>query len=323
MSGFPATRLRRLRRTEGLRSLVRETELDAGRFVLPIFVCEGRGRREPIDGLPEIDRVSVDLLADELAEVVELGLGGVLLFGVPDDKDEAASGAYEADGIVPRAIQAAKERAPDLPVITDVCLCSYSTHGHCGLVHDGEIVNDLSIELIARAALTHAEAGADLVAPSDMMDGRVAAIRSSLDAEGYEQVGIVSYAAKYASAFYGPFREAAASTPSFGDRRGYQLDPANRREALREVALDLEEAADIVMVKPAMAYLDVVSAVRARVDVPVAAYSTSGEYAMVKAAAERGWVDERQAALEQLVGIRRAGADMIVTYWAKQAARWL
>lgn len=323
MSGFPETRLRRLRRTGALRSLVRETELQPGRLVLPIFVCEGEERREPIDGLPGVERLSIDLLGGELSELDELELGGVLLFGVPDHKDETASGAYDAEGVVCRAIRAAKEQLPELPVITDVCLCSYSSHGHCGLVHDGDVVNDLTVELIARTALAHADAGADLVAPSDMMDGRVAAIRSGLDAEGHERVGIVSYAAKYASAFYGPFRSAAASTPAFGDRRGYQMDPANRREALREIALDVDEAADVVMVKPALAYLDVIAAARARVETPIAAYSTSGEYAMVKAAAERGWVDERQAALEQLVAIRRAGADFIVTYWAKQAARWL
>lgn len=325
MSGFPATRLRRLRRTEGLRSLVRESDLDPSRLVLPLFVCEGMDRREPIDGLPGHERVSVDLLRGEIAEAVTLELGGVLLFGVPDDKDkdEAATAAYAADGIVTRAVQAVKEAAPELPLITDVCLCSYTSHGHCGVIQHGEIANDLSVEMIARAALSHAEAGADLVAPSDMMDGRVAAIRAALDAEGHEQVGIVSYAAKYASAFYGPFRAAASSSPLFGDRRGYQLDPANRREALREIALDAEEAADIVMVKPALSYLDVIAAARAKVDLPLAAYSTSGEYAMVKAAAERGWVDERQAALEQLIGIRRAGADIIVTYWAKEVARWL
>ena len=325
MSGFPATRLRRLRRTEGLRSLVRESDLDPSRLVLPLFVCEGMDRREPIDGLPGHERVSVDLLRGEIAEAVTLELGGVLLFGVPDDKDkdEAATAAYAADGIVTRAVQAVKEAAPELPLITDVCLCSYTSHGHCGVIQHGEIANDLSVEMIARAALSHAEAGADLVAPSDMMDGRVATIRAALDAEGHEQVGIVSYAAKYASAFYGPFRAAASSSPLFGDRRGYQLDPANRREALREIALDAEEAADIVMVKPALSYLDVIAAARAKVDLPLAAYSTSGEYAMVKAAAERGWVDERQAALEQLIGIRRAGADIIVTYWAKEVARWL
>jgi len=325
VSGFPATRLRRLRRTEGLRSLVRESDLDPSRLVLPLFVCEGMDRREPIDGLPGHERVSVDLLRGEIAEAVTLELGGVLLFGVPDDKDkdEAATAAYAADGIVTRAVQAVKEAAPELPLITDVCLCSYTSHGHCGVIQHGEIANDLSVEMIARAALSHAEAGADLVAPSDMMDGRVAAIRAALDAEGHEQVGIVSYAAKYASAFYGPFRAAASSSPLFGDRRGYQLDPANRREALREIALDAEEAADIVMVKPALSYLDVIAAARAKVDLPLAAYSTSGEYAMVKAAAERGWVDERQAALEQLIGIRRAGADIIVTYWAKEVARWL
>ena len=323
MAGFPASRLRRLRRTAGLRSLVRETALEPGKLVLPVFVSEGEGRRDPIDGLPGIERTSVDELAADLDDVAGAGVGGLLVFGVPEHKDEAASAAYDPDGVVPRAVRAIKQVAPDIPVITDVCLCSYTSHGHCGVIQDDEVANDLSIELIARAALTHAEAGADLVAPSDMMDGRVSAIRAALDQDGREDVGIISYAAKYASAFYGPFRAAADSAPSFGDRRGYQMDPANRREALREIEYDIEEAADAVIVKPALAYLDVIAAARERVDVPVAAYSTSGEYAMVMAAAERGWVDERQAALELLTGIRRAGADMIVTYWAARVARWL
>ena len=323
MASFPASRLRRLRRTEGLRSLVRETVLDPAKLVLPLFVVEGEGRREPIDGLPGIERTSIDELVTDLNEVVDTGLGGVLVFGVPDHKDEAASAAYEPDGLVPRAVRAIKERDSELPVITDVCLCSYTSHGHCGLIQNGEVANDLSIELIARAALTHAEAGADLVAPSDMMDGRVAAIRAALDQEGLESVGIMSYAAKYASAFYGPFRAAADSSPSFGDRRGYQMDPSNKREAMRELEHDIDEAADMVIVKPALAYLDVIAAARERVDVPIAAYSTSGEYAMIKAAAERGWIDEREAVLELLTGIRRAGADVIVTYWASRVPNWL
>jgi len=323
MAGFPASRPRRLRRTAGLRSLVRETVLEPSKLVLPMFVSEGEGRREPIDGLPGIERTSVDELPADLDSAIEAGVGGVLVFGVPDHKDEAASAAYDPDGVVPRAVRAIKQHAAELPVITDVCLCSYTSHGHCGLVQDGEVANDISVEMIARAALTHAEAGADLVAPSDMMDGRVGAIRTALDQEGCENVGIVSYAAKYASAFYGPFREAADSTPSFGDRRSYQMDPANRREALRELEQDIDEAADAVIVKPALAYLDVIAAARERVDVPIAAYSTSGEYAMVMAAAERGWVDERQAALELLTGVRRAGADIVITYWADRVSRWL
>ena len=323
MAGFPASRLRRLRRTPGLRALVRETAVDPAKLVLPLFVTDGEGRREAIDGMAGIERTSVDELVDDLDDVVDAGIGGVLVFGVPDHKDEAASAAYEPDGVVPRAVRAIKDRDSELPVITDVCLCSYTSHGHCGLIQNGEVANDLSIELIARAALTHAEAGADLVAPSDMMDGRVGAIRAALDQEGREGVGIMSYAAKYASAFYGPFRAAADSAPSFGDRRGYQMDPGNKREAMRELEQDIDEAADIVIVKPALAYLDVIAAARERVDLPVAAYSTSGEYAMIKAAAERGWVDERQAALELLSAIRRAGADVIVTYWATRIASWL
>ncbi len=323
MAGFPASRLRRLRRSAGLRALVRETTIDPGKLVQPIFVSEGRGRREPIDGLPGIERTSVDELNDDLDNLVESGIGAVLLFGVPDHKDEAASAAYEPGGVVPRAIRAIKEHTLELPVITDVCLCSYTSHGHCGVIQNGEVANDLSIELIARAALTHAEAGADIVAPSDMMDGRVGAIRGALDQESREGVGILSYAAKYASAFYGPFRAAADSTPTFGDRRGYQMDPGNRREAMRELEQDIDEAADAVIVKPALAYLDVIAAARERVDVPVAAYSTSGEYAMIKAAAERGWVDERQAVIELLTAIRRAGADIVITYWASRVGAWL
>ena len=323
MAGFPASRLRRLRRTPALRALVRETSLEPAKLVMPLFVLEGEGRRESIDGLPGVERTSVDELVDDLDEIAEAELGGVLVFGVPDHKDEAASAAYEPDGVVPRGLRAIKEHSPDLVTMTDVCLCSYTSHGHCGLIQDGEVANDLSIELIARAALTHADAGADVVAPSDMMDGRVAAIRAALDQEGHEGVGILSYAAKFASAFYGPFRAAADSAPSFGDRRGYQMDPPNRREAMRELEHDVGEAADILMVKPALAYLDVIAAARERFDFPIGAYSTSGEYAMVKAAAERGWVDERQAALELLTGIRRAGADLVVTYWAKRVSAWL
>jgi porphobilinogen synthase len=320
---FPVTRLRRFRRTAPLRSLVRETRLDLADLVYPLFVCPGEELEEPLEGLPGIARRSVDVLAAEAARVHALGIGAVLLFGIPEEKDEAGSGAYDEDGIVQRALRTVRERVPELLLATDVCLCEYTTHGHCGLVQDGEVVNDVSLELLARTAASHAEAGADAVAPSDMMDGRVGAIRSALDAEGFERTPIVAYSAKYASAFYGPFREAADSAPAFGDRQSYQLDPPNIREALRECALDLEEGADAIMVKPALPYLDVVAAARARFDAPLFAYNVSGEYAMVKAAAARGWLDERRAALEMLTAIKRAGADVIVTYWAAEVAAWL
>jgi porphobilinogen synthase len=320
---FPVTRLRRFRRTAPLRSLVRETRLDLADLVYPLFVCPGEDVEEPLEGLPGIARRSVDVLAAEAARVHALGIGAVLLFGIPEDKDEAGSGAYDEDGIVQRALRTVRERVPELLLVTDVCLCEYTTHGHCGLVQDGEVLNDVSLELLARTAASHAEAGADAVAPSDMMDGRVGAIRSALDAEGFERTPIVAYSAKYASAFYGPFREAADSAPAFGDRRSYQLDPPNVREALRECALDLQEGADAIMVKPALPYLDVVAAARARFDAPLFAYNVSGEYAMVKAAAARGWLDERRAALETLTAIKRAGADVIVTYWAAEVAAWL
>ena len=323
MASFPATRLRRFRRTGALRALVRETRLDPADLVYPLFACAGEGVEEPLPGLPGIARRSVDLLAEEAARVHALGVGAVLLFGVPEEKDEAGTGAYDDDGIVQRALRAARAHAPGLVLVTDVCLCEYTSHGHCGLVEDGEIVNDASLELLARTAVSHAEAGADAVAPSDMMDGRVGAIRGALDDEGFEQVPIVAYSAKYASAFYGPFREVAGSTPAFGDRRSYQMDPANVREALRECSLDLEEGADAIMVKPALPYLDVIAAVRARFDAPLFAYSVSGEYAMAKAAAASGWLDERQAALETLTAIKRAGADVVVTYWAKDVVEWL
>jgi porphobilinogen synthase len=323
VSAFPVTRLRRFRRTGALRTLVRETALDPGELVHPLFACAGEGVEEPLSGLPGIARRSVDLIADEAERIHGLGVGGVLLFGVPEEKDEVGSGAYDDDGIVQQALRAVRRRVPALTVVTDVCLCEYTSHGHCGLVQDGEVLNDVSVELLARTAVSHAEAGAVAVAPSDMMDGRVGAIRGALDGEGFEQVPIVAYSAKYASAFYGPFREVADSTPAFGDRRSYQMDPANVREALRECALDLDEGADAIMVKPALPYLDVVAAVRARFDAPVFAYNVSGEYAMVKAAAAHGWLDERQAALESLTAIKRAGADAIVTYWAKEAASWV
>jgi porphobilinogen synthase len=323
VSTFPVTRLRRFRRTAPLRALVTETRLDLRDFVYPLFVCPGEGIVRPVDGLRGVAQRSLDTLCDEAADAYRHGVGAVLLFGIPEQKDDAASGAYDEDGIVQRAVRALRERVPGLVVMTDVCLCEYTSHGHCGLVEDGEVLNDVTLEVLARTAVSHAEAGADAVAPSDMMDGRVGAIRGALDAEGFETVPIVAYAAKYASAFYGPFREAAESTPAFGDRRSYQMDPPNVREALRECALDLDEGADALIIKPALPYLDVIAAARARFDAPIFAYNVSGEYAMVKAAAARGWVDERQAALESLTAIKRAGADVIVSYWARELADWL
>ena len=320
MSTFPATRLRRLRRTGALRSLVRETRIDPADFVFPLFVGpESRANEE----LPALGRFSVDDLSREAEELLGLGLSAVILFGIPEEKDDEGSGAYAADGIVQRALRSLRERYPDLVLVTDVCLCEYTSHGHCGVIADGEVANDASVELLARTAVSHVEAGADVVAPSDMMDGRVGAIRTALDEAGFGDTAIVSYAAKYASAFYGPFREAAESAPSFGDRRGYQLDPANVREALRECELDVAEGADALIVKPALPNLDVIRAARERFDLPVGAYNVSGEYAMVKAAAARGWLDERQAAIESLTAISRAGADFVVTYWAKELAAWL
>jgi porphobilinogen synthase len=315
--------MRRLRRTAPLRSLVRETKLDVGDLVYPLFVCPGEDVEEPLEGLPGIARRSIDRLCEEAEEAAGAGVPAVLLFGIPETKDEIGSEAYADDGIVQRALRALGERLPELVLVTDVCLCEYTSHGHCGLVSDGEVLNDLTLELLAKTAVSHAEAGADVVAPSDMMDGRVGAIRSGLDGEGLESVPIIAYSAKFASAFYGPFREVADSTPAFGDRRSYQMDPPNLREALRECALDVEEGADVIMVKPALPYLDVIAAARARFDLPVAAYSVSGEYAMLKAAAAQGWLEERRAAIESLVAIKRAGADMIFTYWAKEVAQWL
>jgi porphobilinogen synthase len=306
-----------------LRSLVRETRLDLGDFVMPLFACPGEGVVHQLEGLPGIAQRSVDALVAETETLVALGVSSVLLFGIPEEKDEEGSDAYDEDGIVQRALQELRARFPELVLATDVCLCEYTSHGHCGVVRDGEIDNDASLELLARTAVSHAQAGADTVCPSDMMDGRVGAIRTALDDSGFEQIPIVSYAAKYASAFYGPFREAAESTPAFGDRRGYQLDPANVREALRECELDVREGADALIVKPALPYLDVVRAVRERFDLPVGAYNVSGEYAMLKAAAQSGWLDERQAALESLTAIKRAGADFIVSYWTKELAEWL
>jgi porphobilinogen synthase len=313
-----------MRKTSGLRGLVRETDLSVDHLVYPLFVTHGSDRREPIEAMPGIERLTISHLEAEAGEIAALGIQAVLLFGIPADKDEAASGAYDPEGIVQLAVRALKQTHPELTVITDVCLCEYMSHGHCGVVReDGEVDNDVSLELLAKTAISHAQSGADAVAPSDMMDGRVGAIRAQLDSEGHSDLPIVAYSAKFASAFYGPFREAADSTPAFGDRRGYQMDPANAREAVREAKIDVEEGADVVMVKPALPYLDVIQRVRDAVPVPVAAYNVSGEYAALKAAAARGWLDERQAVLESLTAIRRAGADVIVTYHAKEAAEWL
>jgi porphobilinogen synthase len=316
-------RFRRLRRTAGLRRLVRETTLSASDFVYPLFVVHGQDVREEIPSMPGQYHLSLDRLAAEAEELRSLGVPAVLLFGLPASKDEAGSEAYAADGIVQQAVRVLKSTDPELVVITDVCLCEYTSHGHCGVIVDGEVDNDSSLDLLSRTAVSHARAGADIVAPSDMMDGRVAAIRSALDDVGFSQTAIMSYAAKYASAFYGPFRDAAESAPAFGDRRGYQMDPPNSREALREIDADVAEGADIVMVKPALPYLDVLSQARQRVDLPLAAYNVSGEYAMVHAAARAGWLDGPRVVLEILTSIKRAGADIIITYHAKEAARWL
>jgi porphobilinogen synthase len=320
MSSYPDVRLRRFRRSGPLRALVRETRLSLDQFVMPLFVAPESLRNE---ALPGMSRHSVDDVLREAEELVRLGVQAVILFGIPEEKDDQATGAWEDDGIVQRALHALHARFPELVLMTDVCLCEYTSHGHCGVIVDGEVHNDQSLEVLARTAVSHVEAGADVVAPSDMMDGRVAAIRDALHDHSFESTPILAYSAKYASAFYGPFREAADSTPSFGDRRGYQMDPANVREALRECELDLEEGADALMVKPALPYLDVIRAVRETFDVPVAAYNVSGEYAMVKAAAQNGWLDERQAALESLTAIKRAGADLILSYWTKDLAQWL
>jgi porphobilinogen synthase len=321
---FPVQRLRRTRRTAALRGLVRETTLSPGDFIYPIFVSVGEDVRNPVSSMPGVFQLSINHAVAEAKRAHELGIPGVLLFGVPDEKDEAASAAYDPEGIVQLATRAIKDAVPDLVVITDVCLCEYTSHGHCGVVEKdtGQILNDESLEFLARTASSQAEAGAD-VAPSDMMDGRVAAIRNELDREGFENTPIMAYAAKYASAFYGPFREAAESAPAFGDRRSYQMDPANAREALLEIELDIEEGADIVMVKPALPYLDVLRRVKETTNLPVAAYSVSGEYAMIKAASQKGWLDERAVVLEALTGIKHAGADVIISYYAPDIARWL
>jgi porphobilinogen synthase len=320
VSSFPVTRLRRLRRSDRLRALVRETRLDLDDFVLPLFVGPAT---EPNHELPALGRFSVEHLAGEAEEATRLGVKAVILFGIPEEKDAEGSGAWDDDGVVQRALRALREASPGLVLLTDVCLCEYTSHGHCGVLEGDEVDNDATLELLARTAVSHAAAGADAVAPSDMMDGRVAAIRAALDEDGHGEIPIVSYAAKYASAFYGPFREAADSTPTFGDRRGYQLDPANVREALRECELDVAEGADALLIKPALPNLDVLQAVRERFDLPVGAYNVSGEYAMLKAAGARGWLDERQAALESLTAIKRAGADLVVSYWTKELASWL
>jgi porphobilinogen synthase len=320
---FPKYRLRRLRRNETLRRLVRETRLSVDNLIYPLFAVPGSSVRNPVPSMPGVFQLSVDEVVQEALETRALGIPAVLLFGIPEAKDEVGSGAYAAVGIVQRAVQEVKSRVSDLLVITDVCLCEYTSHGHCGVLQGGEVENDATLELLARTALSHARAGADVVAPSDMMDGRVAAIRDTLDENGFSHLPIMAYAAKYASGFYGPFRDAAQSTPQFGDRRSHQMDPANSEEALREIRLDIEEGADIVMVKPALAYLDVISTARLEFDLPLAAYSVSGEYAMMKAAAERGWLDEPRIMMEVLTAIKRAGADMIITYYAKDAARAL
>jgi porphobilinogen synthase len=321
MSRFPAYRPRRLRRTEALRRLVRETRVSAEQLIQPLFVVPGRGVERPIASMPGIAQRSVDATAEECRRLADLGVAGVILFGIPEEKDARGTGATDASGIIPRALEAIRVAAPALVRITDVCLCEYTDHGHCGIIKDGDVDNDPTLEVLAAEALAHARAGADVVAPSDMMDGRVGAIRRVLDGAGFAELPIMSYAAKFASGLYGPFRDAAESTPAFGDRRSYQMDPANGDEALREVALDIEEGADIVMVKPALPYLDVVRRVKERFGYPVAAYQVSGEYSMVKAAAAQGWIDERRVMEESLTAIRRAGADVIITYFAADVAR--
>jgi len=323
MSSFPQSRLRRLRRTEALRALVRETKVEIGDLIYPLFVVEGSGAKQEIASMPGIYRYSSDLLPGEVEAIAKLGIPAVILFGIPGKKDEVGSSAYDAEGVIQQAIRTIKRATPELLVVTDVCLCEYTSHGHCGVVVDGYVDNDKTLELLAKTALSHAEAGADVVAPSDMMDGRVKAIRQALDGNGFQHIPILAYAAKYASAFYGPFREAAQSAPQFGDRRSYQMDPPNWREALREVEQDIAEGADMVMVKPALPYLDVIRKVRDTFNYPLAAYSVSGEYAMVKAAAQQGWVDEKGIVLEILTAVKRAGADIIITYYAKEAAGWL
>jgi porphobilinogen synthase len=320
---FPSHRPRRLRKNKIIRRMVRETSLSPDDFIYPLFVTFGKKVRKEIKSMPGCFQESVDMIVRHAKEVYSLGIPSVILFGIPEHKDEIGSGAYDPHGVVQKAIREIKNKMPELYVITDVCMCEYTSHGHCGIIEGGDVKNDATLELLAKEAVSHVKAGADMVAPSDMMDGRVGAIRTALDKEGFTETPIMSYAAKYASAFYGPFREAAESTPQFGDRRSYQMDPANRREALREVELDIGEGADIVMVKPAMTYLDIISDVRENFDLPVAAYNVSGEYSVIKAAARLGWIDETRAMLEVLTSIKRAGADMILTYFAKEAAKTL
>jgi len=323
MSAFPIVRMRRTRQNEKLRSLVRETHLNADQLIYPLFIAENIDEPREISSMPGIMQWPLEYLGREAERITRLGIPGVLLFGIPAEKDEVGSQGYDAQGIIQQAIRRLKAETPDLLVITDVCLCEYTSHGHCGVIHNGSVQNDESLELLAHMALSHVEAGADLVAPSDMMDGRVGAIRRTLDEHGFSSTPIMAYSAKYASGFYGPFREAAASAPQFGDRRSYQMDPANVREALREIDLDIAEGADIVMVKPALAYLDVIRRVRDHCDLPIAAYNVSGEFSMIKAAAQHGWIDERRIVMEVLTGIRRAGADIIITYFAPDVAEWL
>jgi porphobilinogen synthase len=321
---FPTVRMRRLRANAQIRRMVRETALDAGDLIYPLFVKPGTGLRDEVTSMPGVFQLSVDQLEAEAAELLELGIPAIILFGLPETKDLAGSGAYDEHGIVQEAIRRLKEVAPDLYVITDVCMCEYTSHGHCGAIDEnGCVLNDVTLEMLAQTAVSHAEAGADMVAPSDMMDGRVAAIRAALDAEGYSDVPIMAYSAKYASGYYGPFRDAADSAPAFGDRAGYQMDPANGDEAIRETELDIDEGADLVMVKPALAYMDIIRRVKDTFGMPTACYNVSGEYAMVKAAAANGWIDEKRVVLETLTGFKRAGADLILTYHAKDAARWL
>jgi porphobilinogen synthase len=321
--GFPLHRMRRLRATVSLRQLVRETRLEPVDCVLPLFVCPGEEIRREIGSMPGNYQMSIDVLVRECEQAAELGIGGIILFGIPPSKDDEASGAYDENGIVQQAVRAVKRAASKLVVITDVCNCEYTSHGHCGKIVEGDVDNDITLEWLTRAAVSHARSGTDIVAPSDMMDGRVAAIRKGLDAAGFKNTPILSYAAKYASVFYGPFREAAESAPQFGDRRSYQMDPANTREAMREIELDIEEGADMIMVKPAMPYLDIIHAARHRFDVPLAAYQVSGEFSMIMAAARNGWLELDRAILESLTSIRRAGADFILTYFAKDVARLL
>lgn len=321
MSSFPEYRLRRLRKHENLRRLVRETQVNVSDLILPLFVAPGTGFRKAIASMPGVFQTSVDELVKDAKEASDLGIPAVLLFGIPETKDERGSSGYDDNGIVPRGIRAIRQALPEMVVITDVCLCEYTSHGHCGVIHNGDVQNDETLELLARQALSHARAGADMVAPSDMMDGRVAAIRAALDDQGFAETPIMAYSAKYASAFYGPFRDVAESAPQFGDRRSYQMDPANAEEALREVALDIDEGADIVMVKPAHAYLDIIYRVKQQFGYPVAAYHVSGEYSAIMAAAQLGWLDGDRAMRETLTAIKRAGADLIITYWAREFAR--